>query len=241
MAVCSTASATTWGGGGWLSSVISSTGPTSQGQVGNRVQSKQGRANWSSENRRSGPGRSPWAAGSHSPSLVGSNFKHVPVGCSAGHCHRYTARTSTHAIALASLQLITAPIRQYTSLVLRQRRRSNVRQQPHHRAGWLHLRCHIPLRKLTLFSSTHGLSRELSSNLTGSQLWVRSRPDPISDLPGTWLSRWTNIEFLVELVRGKQPQYIHSLFQKYGTSKNLYLSLPTDRHVRVLTPLQDQL
>ncbi|KAK7705638.1 hypothetical protein SLS64_008007 [Diaporthe eres] len=47
-------------------------------------------------------------------------------------------------------------------------------------------------------------------------LWVRSRHDPISNLPGTWLSRWTNIEFLVEFVRGKQPKYIHSLFQKYG-------------------------
>lgn len=43
--VCSVASAATWGGGGGLSSVISSPGPTSQGQVGNRVQSKQGRAN----------------------------------------------------------------------------------------------------------------------------------------------------------------------------------------------------
>ncbi|KAJ0119841.1 cytochrome P450 [Diaporthe amygdali] len=47
-------------------------------------------------------------------------------------------------------------------------------------------------------------------------LWVRSKHDPISSLPGTRLSRWTNIESLVQLIRGKQPQYVHSLFKKYG-------------------------
>lgn len=87
----------------------------------------------------------------------------------------------------------------------------------------------------------HGLSHGISNHLTGEQLGLRTRHDPISELPGTWLSRWTNIEFLVELVKGKQPIYVHSLFQKYGMYKTLYLCQSMDRHVRVLTPFQGQL
>lgn len=49
------------------------------------------------------------------------------------------------------------------------------------------------------------------------QQWIVIEQHPLSKLPGTWISKWTNIPALIELVQGTQPKYVHSLFEKYGT------------------------
>ncbi|KAF3766399.1 cytochrome P450 [Cryphonectria parasitica EP155] len=46
--------------------------------------------------------------------------------------------------------------------------------------------------------------------------WIRVEHHPLSRLPGTWISKWSNIPAWIELVKGRQPVYIHSLFEKYG-------------------------
>lgn len=38
----------------------------------------------------------------------------------------------------------------------------------------------------------------------------------MSRLPGTYISKWTSIPVLIQLAKGTQPKYIHSLFVKYG-------------------------
>ncbi|KAB8067048.1 cytochrome P450 [Aspergillus leporis] len=41
--------------------------------------------------------------------------------------------------------------------------------------------------------------------------------DPISSVPGPWLSRWTGAVAEYHWVMGKRPKYVHSLHKKYGS------------------------
>lgn len=51
-----------------------------------------------------------------------------------------------------------------------------------------------------------------------TQQWILVEQHPLSKLPGTWISKWTSIPALIEQVKGTQPKYVHSLFERYGTA-----------------------
>lgn len=55
--------------------------------------------------------------------------------------------------------------------------------------------------------------RQLTS---GMQQAIRVEQRELSRLPGNYISKWTSIPSLIQLVKGTQPKYIHSLFLKYG-------------------------
>lgn len=52
----------------------------------------------------------------------------------------------------------------------------------------------------------------------------RTLQNPISQVPGPWISRWTDLKLIYYWLTGRRAYYVHALHEQYGISAFTYLS-----------------
>lgn len=55
-------------------------------------------------------------------------------------------------------------------------------------------------------------------------LFYHASKDPLSKVPGPFISKWTGIVNTFYYVRGYRHEYVHSLHRKYGTALRVHLA-----------------